>query len=520
MSWVFLAAYACSGIAGLVYEVAWTRQLTLHLGHTTAAASAVVGAFLLGLAIGAAAIGRLATRLSRSQALYGYAALELGVAACALALPWELAALTPVLRWAYQDGAPGLLFPLVRVLSCLPMVLVPAVALGATFPLAIRWFAVDSKTPARRSAMLYATNTAGAAVGALVAGFVLIPSLGLRGTTAVGVAASTLSALTVLGLARRGTEPAVVASPARGRRPKGRDTAVADAPQDTTGTDRARLALAAVVLAASGFAALVHEIAWTRILAMVLGPTTYAFAATLAAVIAGTAMGSWAGTWLVGRARRPASPLALLLATAAIVTGVTYSLAGGPLPYFVAERIRDTPAASAAWGQSGAWLTAALVVPTAACLGAAFTLGLAVAGATSATASAALWRRLRRQHRRLGERVAGRRLPADSVAGPAGHAAGRRRGCWWPRRWPWRSGATSRREPGAPAWRRRCWQWRSWRSRRPGIARCSPAAATSMRRSCPPISSSARCCVPAPCSSTPRAPRRPLPSSGSPAPPR
>ena len=120
---------------------------------------------------------------------------------------------------------------------------------------------------------------------------------------------------------------------------------------------------------------------------MVLGPTTYAFAATLAAVIAGAAVGSWAGTWLVGRARRPAAPLALLLATAAIVTGVTYSLAGGPLPYFVAERIRDTPAASAAWAQSGAWLTAALVVPTAACLGAAFTLGLAVAGATSATAS-------------------------------------------------------------------------------------------------------------------------------------
>lgn len=384
-SWLFVLAYTCSGFAGLVYEVAWARVLTLHLGHTTAAASAVVGAFLLGLAIGAAAIGRLATRLARSQALYGYAALELGVAGCAL--PWELAALTPVLRWAYQDGAPGLLFPLIRVLSCLPMVLAPAVALGATFPLAIRWFAVDAEAPARRSAMLYATNTAGAAVGALVAGFVLIPSLGLRGTTAVGVAASTLSALAVLRLARRGTEPTVVASPTRGRRGKQRDSAVAEAPYDPAGTDRTRLVLAGVVLATSGFAALVHEIAWTGILAMVLGPTTYAFAATLAAVIAGTAAGSWAGTWLVGRTHRPASPLVLLLAVAAMVTGATYSLAGGPLPRFVAERIRDTPAEAATWAQWGAWLAAALVVPTAACLGAAFTLGLATAGATSTTAS-------------------------------------------------------------------------------------------------------------------------------------
>ena len=45
-----------------------------------------------------------------------------------------------------------------------------------------------------------------------------------------------------------------------------------------------------------------HEIAWTRILALVLGPTTYAFAATLAAVIAGVAIGSAAGSWMVGRA--------------------------------------------------------------------------------------------------------------------------------------------------------------------------------------------------------------------------
>src|SRR4029434_6713734 len=56
-AWLFLIAYMCSGLAGLVYEVTWTRLLTLYLGHTTAAASAVVSAFLGGLAIGAA-IGR------------------------------------------------------------------------------------------------------------------------------------------------------------------------------------------------------------------------------------------------------------------------------------------------------------------------------------------------------------------------------------------------------------------------------------------------------------------------------
>ena len=61
--------------------------------------------------------------------------------------------------------------------------------------------------------------------------------------------------------------------------------------------------LAAVVLGVSGFAALVHEITWTRILALVLGPTIYAFAATLAAVISGVAIGSALGTWVIARTR-------------------------------------------------------------------------------------------------------------------------------------------------------------------------------------------------------------------------
>ena len=71
-----------------------------------------------------------------------------------------------------------------------------------------------------------------------------------------------------------------------------------------------------------------HEIAWTRILSLVLGPTTYAFAATLAAVITGVAVGSGVGTWIVGRTRHPAAWLAFALAAAAVTASWTYSLAG------------------------------------------------------------------------------------------------------------------------------------------------------------------------------------------------
>src|SRR3954466_10987254 len=103
-SLLFLVAYTCSGLAGLVYQVSWTRLLTLYIGHTTAAASAVVAAFLGGLAIGAAAGGAVASRLTARQSLYAYAGLEVGVGVAALLLPLELAALTPLLEWSYRSG--------------------------------------------------------------------------------------------------------------------------------------------------------------------------------------------------------------------------------------------------------------------------------------------------------------------------------------------------------------------------------------------------------------------------------
>ena len=76
MALLFLAAYTCSGLAGLVYEVSWTRLLTLYIGHTTAAASAVVAAFLGGLAAGAAVGGVVASRIGPRQAL------QIGRASC------------------------------------------------------------------------------------------------------------------------------------------------------------------------------------------------------------------------------------------------------------------------------------------------------------------------------------------------------------------------------------------------------------------------------------------------------
>jgi spermidine synthase len=207
------------------------------------------------------------------------------------------------------------------------MVFAPAAALGATFPMAVRWFASDSRDPARQTGVLYAVNTTGAAIGALVAGFVMIPWIGVSGTTRVGIAASALAALSVLALIRfdRSSRTGAIADPGpksprstntRARRSGKREAAtslLADLPAW----------LPSAILGVSGFAALIHEIAWTRILSLVLGPTIYAFAATVAAVIAGVAIGSAIGTWISARAEHRLTWLMVALIGAALSNGWT-----------------------------------------------------------------------------------------------------------------------------------------------------------------------------------------------------
>ena len=106
---IFVACYAASGAAALVYQVAWTRLFSLQLGHTTAASSTVLAAFMGGMAVGAWIGGSVRTDSGRRLLLL-YAAIELFIAAIAVVLPAALHALVPALAWAYADGATPTLF--------------------------------------------------------------------------------------------------------------------------------------------------------------------------------------------------------------------------------------------------------------------------------------------------------------------------------------------------------------------------------------------------------------------------
>ncbi|MBI2455692.1 MAG: fused MFS/spermidine synthase [candidate division NC10 bacterium] len=307
-----------SGATGLVYEITWTRSLTLVFGSTTFAVSTVLAAFMGGLGAGALAIGKIVDRVGRP--LRVYALLELGIAGSALALPVVLPALVPLYRAAWERyHAAFVTLSLLRFGILFVLLLVPTMLMGGTLPALVKLFERRDRGLGRPAGLLYGLNTLGAVAGAAVAGFVLLPALGLRRTTMLAAAMNLAIGAVALSLSRADAAHASVRAldPCRGRRrPTVREAALIGA------------------FALSGFVALVAEVAWTRGLTLVLGSSTYAFTIMLVTFLTGIAGGSL----LMARLVAPASDLqwSLALLQAGIGLGSllgAHFFAGLPLLY-------------------------------------------------------------------------------------------------------------------------------------------------------------------------------------------
>jgi len=254
------AVYFLSGATGLVYEVVWAKYLAALFGATALAQTTVLAVFLGGLALGSAWLGPLADRSDDPLRLYGR--LELGLALAGLIPPFAL----PLAA----SAGPA------RVLIAAAILLVPTVLMGATLPALGRHLARRGEDVGRAASRLYAVNSAGAVAGCLAAGYFMIPRLGLDLSTALAAAGNAVCGLGAMALARK----------ARGGRPRD----ASPSPARPLGEDLKRLLWAAAFV--GGFVALCYEIAWVRVIALVLGSSAYSFSAMLAGFIAGIALGA------------------------------------------------------------------------------------------------------------------------------------------------------------------------------------------------------------------------------------
>jgi len=282
--------FLLSGAAALAYQVAWTRHLVLVFGNTTRAVSLILAAYMLGLALGSEAGGRLADRTKKP--VLWYAGFEAAIGVFALAFPWLVGAV----RGAYLSlgtSASPVLF-----VGAFAVLLVPTFLMGTTLPLLVRAMVDDPKRTGGDVGLLYGANTVGAVIGTAVTGFWLIEAAGVLGSTrwaaGLNVLIGLLGLLVPLLPARSGASAEPAEEPG---------ASVADQP----GGEGRRLARAALVAVfAGGLVGLAAEVVWTRLLVFFLQGFTYTFSAMLSMFLLGLALGGFVFGRVALRTRRPA----------------------------------------------------------------------------------------------------------------------------------------------------------------------------------------------------------------------
>lgn len=197
-----LVAFAISGFAAMLYEVAWTRTLTMILGTTTFSFTTMVATFLFGIAAGSLLFAGLRRLMSPGRLLVW---LQWVIALSAL-LAIPLFERLPLLYLSLDHlvGESWAAAQVVRFALAALVMLVPTLALGVTFPAVAALLVGKTEILGRRLGRAYGINTIGAVLGALFAGLVAVPVLGLQHTIILGAALNlTAGVLVALALAER-----------------------------------------------------------------------------------------------------------------------------------------------------------------------------------------------------------------------------------------------------------------------------------------------------------------------------
>ena len=149
--------FVLSGATGLIYEVLWARMLGLVFGATTVAISAVLAAFMGGLALGSALAARFSARIKRP--IRAYALIEIAVGLYALAVPLLFRGIDQVYALVWQYFHPGSYgFAFSRFLLATIVLLIPTALMGATLPVLVAALQRSSANIAGAIARLYTWN--------------------------------------------------------------------------------------------------------------------------------------------------------------------------------------------------------------------------------------------------------------------------------------------------------------------------------------------------------------------------
>ncbi len=351
-----------SGLCALVYQTVWLREFRLIFGASTAATAAVLGIFMGGLGLGSVLLGGRAERAKRPLAFY--ANLEIWIAITAALTPF----LVMLARHFYSSlgGSLGLgpVFGTVARLVLSALVLAgPTLLMGGTLPAAARSVIGREDAGRRGLALLYGINTLGAVTGAMLATFVALEALGNRHTLWAACLLNVIVALIARALSRSFPEP--------------ENSATEETVEQRQAAAPRPLVLTAAALV--GFAFLLMELVWYRMLSPLLGGSTFTFGLILAVALLGIGLG---GTLYALAGQRAGGTLTAFSWTCALeALAIAIPFAFGDRLAVLAAHLRSLSMVGF-WPQVFGWfiIIAIVVLPAAIVAGFQFPLLVALLG--------------------------------------------------------------------------------------------------------------------------------------------
>ena len=310
--------FFCSGVSGLIYQVVWVRSFGNVFGNTIYSASLVVAVFMAGLGAGSYLVGawsdrRYATQPESLVRAYAYVELVIGLMGLGISafLPHlgQVSALVSSYSreptgWFVLSATSYLARAAIAIVLLTPITLL----MGGTLTLLIRHLVRgDLSNSAWRIALLYAANTAGAALGCFLTDFSLVPAVGLQRTQMIAAGLNVVAGVGALYLASRTTvrlKPDTTKRKAVRRAV--RSVRLQPDPHRQPDTTTTPLILTSLALAMTGFAAMGIEILWLRHFSILLGAFRAVFSLLLTVILLGIGVGSLIGGIVHRRIPRPA----------------------------------------------------------------------------------------------------------------------------------------------------------------------------------------------------------------------
>lgn len=374
ISTLVLTCFFLSGLTGLIYEILWTRMIVKVIGSAPFAVSIVLTVFMGGLGLGSFLASRTIDRIQTPNRLLRiYALLELAIGLYGIILPGLIILSKPLYSFLYNELFHYfLIYSVFTLVGCIMLLIIPVICMGATLPVLCRFYVEQLGHLGARAGLLYALNTIGAAVGSLLCGFWLITLFGVRGTLlfavllngVIGIVCLIVSYLMEARLVKQSELPDGV-----GSRVHTPDVTPDELPSYGTGYTLGAL----FIFAVSGFCAMAYEVIWTRLLGLIIGPTTYSFTLVLATFIIGLGLGSLIFGWLADKAEKPMWLLLYTQITAALlVLGMSQLL--GNSQFFFAKLIYSYKAEFGQLAIAKAVILFLIMLGPTLCLGATFPL--------------------------------------------------------------------------------------------------------------------------------------------------